>query len=65
MGLTEHLDSSKETADMDLSMPAGTPAPPPRRLVAAGLIRRSGGRTTRVTITRAGATGSIRPAGAR
>lgn len=47
---------------MDLSMPAGTPAAPPRRLIAAGLIRRTGGRTTRVTITQAGATGSIRPA---
>lgn len=46
---------------MDLSMPAGTPAPAPRRLIAAGIIRRASGRTTRVTITAAGATGSIRP----
>ncbi|CAG6392747.1 hypothetical protein NMG29_06525 [Streptomyces cocklensis] len=50
---------------MDLSMPAGTPAPPPRRLVAAGVIRRTGGRTLRITATQAGVTGSIRPAGAR
>lgn len=50
---------------MDLSMPAGTPATPPRRLIAAGIIRRADGRTTRVTITPAGVTGSIRPAGAR
>jgi hypothetical protein len=42
-----------------------TSRPPVRRLVAAGIIRRAGGRTTRVTITQAGVTGSIRPAGAR
>jgi len=47
---------------MDLSMPAGTPAPTPRRLIAAGVIRRTSGRTTRITITPAGITGSIRPA---
>lgn len=50
---------------MDLSMPAGMPAPPPRRLVAAGIIRRTATRTTRITATPAGITGSIRPAGAR
>lgn len=47
---------------MDLSMPAGTPATARRRLIAAGIIRRNGGRTTRLTITPAGVTGSIRPA---
>jgi hypothetical protein len=46
---------------MDLSMPAGTPATA-RRLIAAGIIRRNRGRTTRLTITPAGVTGSIRPA---
>jgi hypothetical protein len=50
---------------MDLSMPAGTPATAPRRLIAAGIIRQTGARTTRITITPAGVTGSIRPAGAR
>lgn len=48
---------------MDLSMPAGTPAPTSRRLVAAGIIRRAAGRTIRITATPAGITGSIRPAG--
>lgn len=47
---------------MDLSMPAGTPAPTPRRLVAAGIVRRHDGRTVRITATPAGITGSIRPA---
>ncbi|MFH0243570.1 hypothetical protein ACGRHY_14345 [Streptomyces sp. HK10] len=38
-------------------------APPPaRRTIAVGVIRRSGGRTTTLTATQAGATGSIRPA---
>lgn len=36
-----------------------------RRLVAAGIVRRAGGRTLRITATPAGVTGSIRPAGAR
>jgi hypothetical protein len=36
---------------------------PERRLIAAGIIRRSAGRTTRITATQAGVTGSIRPAG--
>lgn len=36
-----------------------------RRLVAAGIIRRTGGRTLRITATQAGVTGSIRTAGAR
>jgi hypothetical protein len=50
----------------DLSMPAhmrGTL--PPRRLIAAGIIRRSPGRTLTVRITQAGVTGSIRKAVAR
>ncbi|MEE4546756.1 hypothetical protein V2S66_32930 [Streptomyces sp. V4-01] len=34
-----------------------------RRLVAAGVIRRHGGRTVRITATPAGVTGSIRPVG--
>lgn len=42
-----------------------TPAGPGRRLVAAGIIRRRNGRTTRLTATPAGITGSIRPAVAR
>jgi len=32
-----------------------------RRLVAIGIIRRTGGRTITVRATRAGVTGSIRP----
>ncbi|MFJ8081987.1 hypothetical protein ACIQ6Y_15385 [Streptomyces sp. NPDC096205] len=43
-----------------------TPASsPPRRLVAAGLIRRTPGRTTIVRVTEAGVTGTIRKAVAR
>jgi hypothetical protein len=48
----------------DLSMPApqrGTL--PSRRLVAAGLIRRSPGRTLTVRVTKAGATGVIAKSG--
>ncbi|WP_156722629.1 hypothetical protein [Streptomyces apocyni] len=44
----------------DLSMPApprGTT--PPRRIIAAGLIRRSPGRTLTVRVTAAGVTGTI------
>lgn len=42
----------------DLSMP--TPAPETgRQLIAAGVIRRSPGRTTTVRVTAAGATGVI------
>lgn len=75
---------------MDLSMPAGTPAPSHprvplafedqdawgicgwwacrcttsarRRLVTADITRHTPGRTTRLLITQAGVTGSIRPA---
>jgi hypothetical protein len=36
-----------------------------RRLVVAGIVRRTAGRIVRITITPAGVTGSIRPAGAR
>ncbi|MEW2518150.1 hypothetical protein [Actinacidiphila alni] len=39
-----------------------TATPPLRRFVAAGVIRRNGDRTTRITATAAGTTGSIRPA---
>ncbi|MDG9705523.1 hypothetical protein [Streptomyces sp. DH37] len=47
----------------DLAMPVCIDAPPPaRRTVAVGVIRRSGGRTTTLTATEAGASGSIRPA---
>ncbi|MEU6344462.1 hypothetical protein ABZ883_26340 [Streptomyces sp. NPDC046977] len=35
---------------------------PPRRLVAAGIIRRRDGRTTTITATPAGITGRITPA---
>lgn len=35
---------------------------PQRRLIAAGIIRRHNGRTTRIVATPAGITGSIRPA---
>jgi hypothetical protein len=48
----------------DLSMPApqrGTL--PSRRLVAAGIIRRSPGRTLTVRVTEAGVTGSIAKTG--
>lgn len=38
---------------------------PARRLIAAGVIRRSPGRTTTVRVTEAGVTGVIRKAGAR
>ncbi|MFB7289003.1 hypothetical protein [Actinacidiphila glaucinigra] len=47
-------------ADLATTLHALAPA---RRLVAAGVIRRDGARTIRVTITTAGVTGSIRPAG--
>jgi hypothetical protein len=47
----------------DRTLPAGDR--PGRRLIAAGIIRRSSGRTLRLTATAAGVTGSIRPAGAR
>ncbi|MFE7803996.1 hypothetical protein ACFU51_04880 [Streptomyces sp. NPDC057430] len=48
-------------------MPTGTtPVHPPRRLVAVGITRRSGGRTTTVRATEAGVTGTItRSDGAR
>jgi hypothetical protein len=46
-------------------MSADSCRPPARRLVAAGIIRRTGARTLRITATQAGITGSIRPAGAR
>jgi DnaJ-class molecular chaperone len=46
---------------MHLSMRARPAAPQSRRLVAAGTIRRHHGRTTRLTATAAGVTGSIRP----
>lgn len=36
---------------------------PGRRMVAAGIIRRHDGRTIRLSVTPAGITGSIRPAG--
>jgi hypothetical protein len=39
--------------------------PTHRRLIATGIIRRTGDRTLRITATQAGVTGSIRPAGAR
>jgi hypothetical protein len=41
------------------------PRPASRRLAAAGIIRRTGDRTLRITATQAGVTGSIRRAGAR
>jgi hypothetical protein len=47
----------------DRTVPAGDR--PGRRLIAAGVIRRRAGRTTRLIATPAGVTGSIRPAGAR
>jgi hypothetical protein len=50
----------------DLAMPAfprGTVQT--RRLIAAGIIRRSPGRTLTVRVTEAGVTGSIRKAGVR
>ncbi|MFI0718899.1 hypothetical protein [Streptomyces sp. NPDC021224] len=47
---------------MDLPTPSRAQARPPRRLVAAGIIRRTGARTTRITATPAGITGSIRTA---
>lgn len=46
----------------DLAMPSRVRTRPPRRLIAAGIIRRTGGRTLRITATPAGVTGSIRPA---
>ncbi|MFE5544584.1 hypothetical protein ACFQ71_12280 [Streptomyces sp. NPDC056534] len=45
-------------------VPTGTTTvPPPRRLVAVGIIRRHGGRTITVRATEAGATGTITPRG--
>ncbi|WP_329292886.1 hypothetical protein [Streptomyces pseudovenezuelae] len=50
----------------DLSMPAFTRGTTPTRtLIAAGIIRRTGGRTFTVRVTQAGVTGSIRKAEAR
>ncbi|RPE44138.1 hypothetical protein EDD90_7368 [Streptomyces sp. Ag109_O5-1] len=50
----------------DLAMPASSRGTTqPRRLIAAGIIRRSPGRTLTVRVTEAGVTGSIRKAGAR
>ncbi|MFJ4852413.1 hypothetical protein [Streptomyces sp. NPDC088730] len=37
--------------------------PPERRLIAVGVIRRHGGRTTTVRATEAGVTGTTRPTG--
>lgn len=45
-----------------LSAPACVQIIPARRLVAAGLIRRSPGRTLTVRVTEAGVTGTIRKA---
>ncbi|NUS12959.1 MAG: hypothetical protein HOY69_16425 [Streptomyces sp.] len=47
----------------DRTLPAGDR--PARCRVAAGIIRRRAVRTTRITATPAGITGSIRPAGVR
>jgi hypothetical protein len=47
----------------DRTLPAGDR--PGRRLIAAGIIRRRAGRTTRIIATPAGVTGSIRPVVAR
>ncbi|MFI6861765.1 hypothetical protein ACIBKZ_18015 [Streptomyces sp. NPDC050421] len=45
-------------------MPAAqSSTPPARRLIAVGMTRHHGGRTTTVRATEAGATGTIRPAG--
>ena len=44
---------------------APTRAQPARRLIAAGIIRRSPDRTTTVRVTEAGVTGTIRKAVAR
>ncbi|MEU2339941.1 hypothetical protein ABZ608_41520 [Streptomyces sp. NPDC013172] len=49
---------------MDLPMPAAPPAPP-RRLVAAGFIRRTTGRVLTLDATGTRVTGTIRKAGAR
>lgn len=49
----------------EFAMPRRAQTRPPRRLVAAGIIRRTSGRTVRITATPAGITGSIRPGGAR
>ncbi|MFJ6645791.1 hypothetical protein ACIQPS_09030 [Streptomyces sp. NPDC091290] len=50
----------------DLSPRPGAPASSPsRRLIAAGIIRRSPGRTITVRVTPAGVTGTIRKAVAR
>lgn len=47
----------------DLAMPADTRGTTPaRRLIAAGIIRRSATRTTTVRVTQAGVTGVIRKA---
>ncbi|MEV6790885.1 hypothetical protein AB0M87_02565 [Streptomyces sp. NPDC051320] len=50
----------------DLSMRAAVRTDQPsRRLIAVGIIRRHGGRTTTVRATRDGVTGSITSGGAR
>jgi len=48
---------------MDLPTATGAQTRPPRRLIAAGIIRRTADRTVRITATATGVTGSIRPAG--
>ncbi|MGW0938853.1 hypothetical protein [Streptomyces sp. NPDC002666] len=45
----------------DTSRPC--PVTPRRRLIAVGTVRHRGGRTTTMRATKAGVTGSIRPAG--
>ncbi|MGQ4358887.1 hypothetical protein [Streptomyces sp. SAS_272] len=50
----------------DLSLRADLPASSPsRRLIAAGIIRRTSGRTLTVRVTPTGVTGTIRKAVAR
>lgn len=46
----------------NLSAPACAQISPARRLIAAGLIRRTPGRTLTVRVTEAGVTGTIRKA---
>ncbi len=48
----------------NLSAPACAQNDPARRLIAAGVIRRSATRTLTVRVTQAGVTGTIRKAGA-
>ena len=47
------------------SAPSCAQVSPARRLIAAGIIRRTPGRTLTVRVTEAGVTGTIRKAGAR